>query len=104
MMSLWSPNATLTGGKTLTGKEQIRRFWLDGAGLPAANHWVSDTPAYKTRITVNGNRGTLYFECHYIDSKTQELKATTAADQQVERIDGRWLITDMVGVSATMSP
>ena len=104
MMSLWSPTATFTSDKTLTGKEQIRRFWLAAPVFQPANHWVSDTPAYKTRITVDGNRGTLYFECHYIDSKTHELKATTAADQQVERIDGRWLITDMVGASATLSP
>jgi hypothetical protein len=28
----------------------------------------------------------------------------TAADQEVERIDGRWLITSMVGSTATLSP
>ena len=26
------------------------------------------TPAYKVEITVNGDRGTLYFECHYVDA------------------------------------
>ena len=55
-------------------------------------------------MTVNGDRGTLYFECHYIDSKTGEVAAITAADQQLARIDGRWLITDMVGASATLRP
>jgi uncharacterized protein (TIGR02246 family) len=106
MMSLWAPNATFTTspGQTLTGKKQIRRFWLAAPVFQPANRWVSDTAAYKIRITVNGDKGTLYFECHYIDSKTGKLGPVTAADQQVARINGRWLITDMVGGSATLSP
>ena len=106
MMSLWAPNATFTTepGQTLTGKKQIRRFWLAAPAFQSKNHWISDTAAYKIRMTVNGDRGTLYFECHYIDSKTKKLGPVTAADQQVARINGRWLITDMVGGSATLSP
>ena len=34
------------------------------------HHWESDTPSYKIRTTVNGDKATLYFECHYIDVKT----------------------------------
>jgi hypothetical protein len=104
MMSLWSPTATLTSDKTFTGTKQIRSFWLKAPVFQPDNHWVSDTPAYKIRITVNGDRGTLYFECHYVDSETGKLTAITGADQQVERINGRWLITEMVGASATLSP
>jgi ketosteroid isomerase-like protein len=106
MMSLWAPNATFTTkpGETLTGKRQIRRFWLAAPAFEAENHWVSDTPAYKIRITVNGDRGTLHFECHYLDSKKKKIGPVTAADQQVTRINGRWLITDMVGGSATLTP
>jgi uncharacterized protein (TIGR02246 family) len=106
MMSLWAPNATFTTkpGQTLTGKKQIRRFWLAAPIFQPENHWVSDTAAYKIRMTVNGDRGTLYFECHYIDGKTKKVGPVTAADQQVGRINGRWLITDMVGASATLSP
>jgi len=106
MMSLWAPNATFTTkpGETLIGKRQIRRFWLAAPAFEAENHWVSDTPAYKIRITVNGDRGTLHFECHYLDSKTKKIGPVTAADQQVTRINGRWLITDMVGGSATLTP
>jgi hypothetical protein len=89
----------------LTGKAQIRSFWLSKSVVfQPENHWVSDTAAYKIRTTVNGDRGTLYFECHYIDSKTSKVEAITAADQQVARINGRWLITNMVGASATLSP
>ena len=53
------------------------------------NRWLSDTPAYKIRITVNGDRGTLSFECHYIDLKTGKAWSITRADQEVARIDGR---------------
>ena len=105
MMSLWAPHATFTvgPGQTATGKEQIRDVWLNKSKAFKAN-WVSDTPAYKIRITVNGDRGTLNFECHYVDVGTGELVVITAADQEVARIDGRWLITSMVGGSATLSP
>jgi ketosteroid isomerase-like protein len=107
MMSLWAPNATFTvsPGQTLTGKEQIRRFWVSQSKVFQSDiHWVSDTAAYKIRSTANGDRGTLYFECHYLDSRTGKVAAITAADQQVARIDGHWLITNMVGASATLSP
>lgn len=106
MMSLWAPNATLTvgPGQTAAGKQQIRRFWLTKADVfKPENKWLSDTPAYKVRITVNGDRGTLSFECHYIDLKTRKAWAITRADQEVARINGRWLITSMVGGSAPLS-
>jgi len=106
MMSLYAPNATFTfPGSTAVGKKQIRQFWLTKslAFLPE-NNWISDTAAYKVRISVNGDRGTLFFECHYIDAKTQELKAVTAADGDVARINGHWLITSIAGSSATLSP
>jgi hypothetical protein len=63
------------------------------------HHWVSDTPSYKIRITVNGDKGTLYFECHYIDAKTGKLMSVVGADQDVQRIDGKWLITSAAGSS-----
>src|SRR5262245_39849976 len=96
MMSLYASNATFTvaPGQTLTGKEQIRRFWLKAPVFQPENHWVSETPAYKLRETVNGDKGTLYFECHYVDAKTRKVIAVAGADQQVARIDGRWLITN----------
>jgi uncharacterized protein (TIGR02246 family) len=106
MMSLYAPNATFTvaPGQTLTGKEQIRRFWLEAPVFQPENHWISETPAYKLRETVNGDRGTLYFECHYVDPKTRKVVHVAGADQQVARIDGRWLITNNVGASPILSP
>jgi ketosteroid isomerase-like protein len=106
MMSLWAPNATFTfgPGQTATGKKQIRRVFLEESKsfLPT-NYWISDHPAYKVRITVNGDRGTLHFECHYVDAKTGKVVAATAADLDVARINGKWLITNMVGGSTTLS-
>jgi ketosteroid isomerase-like protein len=95
MMSIWAPDATFNiGTQTLTGAAQIRSFFMHKAGpFRPQNHWVSDTPAYKIRITVNGDKGTLYFECDYIDVKTQKLASVVSADQTVRKIDGKWLIT-----------
>src|SRR5262245_56388985 len=106
MMSLWAPNATFTPapGQTLTGKQAIRHFWTDVAKVTdPKNKWLLDTPAYKIRESVNGDKGTLYFECDHIDLKTGKVVAVTAANQQVARIDGRWLITNAVGGSPELS-
>ena len=100
MMSLYAPNATMTvgPGATASGVEEIRQFWLENsASFEPENHWLSDHPAYKLEITVNGDRGTLHFECHYVDIETGEVVSTTTADFDVARIDGKWLITNMVG-------
>jgi len=106
MMSLYAPNATFTGGgNSAVGKTQIRQFWITKSeNFKPTNTWVSGTIPYKVRITVNGDRGTLYFECHYVDRKTGKLEKSTAADGDVARINGRWLITNLAGASATLSP
>jgi ketosteroid isomerase-like protein len=105
MMSLWTSNATFTygPGQTATGKEQIRQTWLNSPAFQPATHWLSDHPAYKLRVTVNGDRGTLHFECHFIDVDTGKVAAVTAGDFDVARIGGRWLITKMVGSTAELA-
>ena len=104
MMSLWAPHATFTygPGQTATGKTQIRAAWMKSPSFQHTKHWLSDHPAYKLKITINGDRGTLHFECHFIDLDTKEVDATTAADMDVARVDGRWLITKMVGGTAVL--
>jgi ketosteroid isomerase-like protein len=106
MMSLWSQNATFTAGagKTATGRPEIQQFWLKSEAFKPSTEWVSDHPAYKLRATVKGDRGTLHFECHFVDVKTGEVEQVTAGDLDVSRIDGRWLITNMVGGTAELSP
>ena len=107
MMSLFAPNATMTvgPGATAAGLDEIRTFWLTKAApFAPQNHWVSDHPAYKLEITVNGDRGTLHFECHYVDYDTDQMAFVTTADLDVARIDGHWLIANMVAGSAELEP
>ncbi len=106
MMSLWAPGATFTiGPKILKGKKQIRNFFVhQAAPFQPGNHWVSDTPAYKIRTTVDGDKGTLYFECDYIDAKTKKVVAVVGADQDVARMNGQWVITKLVAATPTLSP
>jgi ketosteroid isomerase-like protein len=100
MLSLYAPNATMTvgPGETAAGLDEIREFWLEkSAPFSPDNTWLSDHPAYKIEITVEGDRGTLHFECHYVDVETGDVAAATTADFDVARIDGKWLITNLVG-------
>ena len=100
MMSLWTSNATFTygPGQTATGTDQIRKVWLGAPAWKPETHWLSDHPAYKLRVTVNGDRGTLHF-----DVDTGKVAAVTAGDLDVARIDGRWLITKMVGSTTELA-
>ena len=106
MMSLWAPDATFNNGSdTLTGKAEIRKFFETTAGpFRPENHWLSDTPAYKIRVTVNGDKGTLYFECHYVDTETQKVVNVVGADQNVQKINGKWLITSSASATPTLTP
>ena len=73
MLSLYSPS------DLHVGEERPRWAWTrsrsSGEKSPAfdpANTWISDHPAYKLEVTVNGDRGTLHFECHFVDAETSE--------------------------------
>jgi hypothetical protein len=104
MVSLFAPHATGTfaPGKTVTGRDQIRRVWLKSKAFKSTTHWLSDHPAYKLKVTVAGDRGTLHFECHFIDLRTRKVAALTAGNLDVARIDGRWLITNFVGSTSEL--
>ena len=81
MEGLFAPHATGTfgPGKTVTGKEQIRRVWLKSVAFKPETHWLSDHPAYKLKVTVDGDRGTLHFECHFVDVDTGRLQRSRPA-------------------------
>ncbi len=103
MMTVWAPDATFNiGTRTLNGQAQIRAFFEKAGPFLPGHHWVSDTPAYKIRITASGDKGTLYFECHYIDVKTQKVVSIAGADQTVQKINGKWLITSSAGATPTL--
>jgi ketosteroid isomerase-like protein len=105
MMTLWADNARFIVGTTvLTGRDQIRNFFVTKAApFKPENHWVSDTLPYKVKATVNGDQGTIYFECHYIDTTTRKVMVVVGSDVNVARIKGRWLITSAVGSSPALS-
>ena len=104
MMSLWAPGAVFNiDQQTLTGKAQIRHwFATDNKAFKPANHWESDTPSYKLRETVNGDKATMYFECHYIDPKTGMVMGVAGVTHTLQKIDGTWLIIDSAGASAAL--
>src|SRR6478736_1713035 len=105
MVGLFAPHATGTfgPGKTATGQNQIRHAWLKSEAWQPTTHWLSDHPAYKLKVTVDGDRGTLHFECHFIDVKTEKVAQVTAGNLDVARIDGRWLITNFVGSTSELT-
>src|ERR1700746_2673840 len=74
MMSLWAPGAVFNiDQETLTGKAQIRQwFATQSKAFKPGDVWESDTPSYKIRINQNGDKATMYFECHYIAPKTRK--------------------------------
>ena len=104
LMSLFADDAVFTlGGRTFVGKQAIRHFYITTvAPFRPENNWTSLHPAFKVRITVVEDRGTLHFECHYVDRATREFKASVAADGKVARIGDRWLFTGVVGSEATL--
>ena len=106
MMSLWAPGAVFSiGTETYTGKAQIRKFFATtNPAFNPENHWESDTASYKIKVTVNGDKGTLYFECHYIDPKTAKVVKVVAVNHPVQKINGKWLIVDSAGANAVLSP
>jgi ketosteroid isomerase-like protein len=105
MMSLFAPNATMRTprpGKTVTGKQQIRNVWLKSVPFKPKTQWLSDHPAYKLKVTIDGDRGTLFFECHFVDVKTGKVAAVVAANTDLARIANRWLITNFFGSTAEL--
>jgi ketosteroid isomerase-like protein len=96
MLSLFTDDATLTaGGKTYTGKEQIRSYWQAAGTFQPQNQWVAYTPAFRIKYTVQGDSAHLYFECLYVDKAANKIAAHTNSDDALIRVNGRWLIKDM---------
>jgi SnoaL-like domain len=96
MMSLFTDDATITsGGKTYTGKEQIRGFWQAAGTFQPQNLWVAYTPAFRIKYNVQGNSAHLYFECLYVDKAANKIAVHTNSDDALVRVNGRWLIKDM---------
>jgi hypothetical protein len=96
MMSLFADGAVLTaGGKTYSGKDEIRGFWKSAGTFQPQNQWVAYTPAFRIEYDVDGDHAHLYFECLYVDKPAQKIVIHTNSDDELVRINGHWLIKDM---------
>ena len=104
MMKPFAEDAIFTlGGQTHTGKEAIRKFVLSTGPFKPENRWISVTPAYKIRTSTDGKRGTLYFECHYVDVDSKLVKAAVSVDVKASKVDGQWILTNVTAAPAVLS-
>jgi hypothetical protein len=105
IMTLFAPGAVFNLGlETFSGKAQIRNFFANhNAAFQPQNDWESDTPSYKIKVKVNGDKGTIYFECHFVDVKTGTVKSLVGVDQTVQKIDGKWLIVQSAVATPVLS-
>jgi hypothetical protein len=96
MLSLFADDAEITsGGKTYTGKENIRKYWQAAGTFQPQNQWVAYTPAFRIKYEVQGNSAHLYFECLYVDRAAKKIALHTNSDDTLVRVNGRWLIKTM---------
>jgi hypothetical protein len=96
MMALFADDATITsGGKTYSGKDQIRAYWQAARPFQPQNHWVAYTPAFRIKYSVEGNSAHLYFECLYVDKEANKIAAHTNSDDILMRVNYKWLIKHM---------
>jgi hypothetical protein len=95
MLSLFADDATITaGGKTYSGKDQIKTFWQGDGPFQPQNHWVAYTPPFRIKYEVQGEKGHLFFECLWVDAVEKKIAAHTNADNSLARVNGRWLIKE----------
>jgi len=96
MLSLFTDDAVImSGGKTYSGRDQLKTFWQAAGPFQPQNQWVGYTPAFRIRYNVQGDRAHLYFECLWIDKTANKIAAHTNSDDALVRINGKWLIKEM---------
>jgi hypothetical protein len=96
MLSLFTDDAVImSGGKTYSGRDQLKTFWQAAGPFQPQNQWVGYTPAFRIRYNVQGDRAHLYFECLWIDKTANKIAAHTNSDDELVRINGKWLIKEM---------
>lgn len=102
-LSLFTDDATVTAaGKSVSGKEIGGFLRTQVAPFKPENDWTSLTHTPNIRHTLSGDRGTLYFECHYFDIGTRQLTNSVSGDTRVVRRDGEWRFTSMVADNAIL--
>jgi SnoaL-like domain len=97
MMSLYADDAVLTdtshGNKVYQGKDQVRTYWQDvSAPFRPENHWIGYTPAFRMHAHAMGDKGTLYFECLWMDADRNVIGAHSFSDMTLVRMNGHWIV------------
>ncbi len=96
MLSLFTDDAVImSGGKTYSGKDQVKAFWQAAGPFQPQNQWVGYTPAFRIRYNVEGEQAHLYFECLWIDKAANKIAAHTNSDDILVHRNGKWLIKEM---------
>ena len=105
-MSLWAPGAVFNiDQQTLTGKAQIRHWFADREqGVQAREPLGVRHAVVQDPDDLNGDKATLYFECHYIDPKTGKVVAYVGVDHTLQKINGKWLIVELGRVDRDAEP
>jgi hypothetical protein len=109
MMSLWDPDGILIvqgdPKSPYVGFNQLREFWLGSGSF--THRRFSLVPSFKTRISVFGNEGSLYFECHDVgdyDLATRNIVSDTFLTGTVRHLNGKWVFSNMTaGKSSPLS-
>ncbi len=97
MMSIYADDAVLTDtahdNKVYRGKAEVRRYWADVSGPFRPEHrWIGYTPAMRMHATARGDRGTLYFECLWMDVDGGAVGTHSFSDMTLARDHGHWLV------------
>ena len=91
--------------ETLVGQGADPELLRDKAGpFQPENHWVSETPAYKIRITVERRQGNALLRVPLRRREDGKVVSVVGADQNVQKINGKWLITSSAAATPTLGP
>ena len=101
------PTSVFIAGEPGTGKEVLARYLHDQSPRAAAPFVTVAVAGLATEnpgaeLFGSEDRGTVHFECHFLDVKTQKVAAVTAGTADLARINNRWLITNFVGSTAEL--
>lgn len=105
MMSLWDPDGTLNvqgdPNSPYVGFEQLKSFWQSSGSF--THHRFSLVPSFKTQINVQGDLGSLYFECHDVgnfDQADRFIASDTFLAGTVRNLRGKWVFSNMTAGKA----
>lgn len=106
MMSLWDPDGVLNvqgdPKSPHVGFDQIKAFWQNSGSFTHSR--FSLVPSFKTQINVQGDVGSLYFECHDVgnfDKPDRFIAADTFLSGTLRKLGNRWVFSNMTAGKAT---